>query len=369
MRRATDTCRSLGRGLRGDRPRAAGARAEERRVLRLWPRLAGNRLHVRRCSRASTATTTCPTARTCATRPRRWRCRRASACRSAPCTLDDFEKTDCILFFGQNVGTSSPRMLHQLQEAAKRGVPIITFNPLRERGLERLRQSAIAGRDADRRRRRRISSQYHQVKAGGDIAAIMGICKALLALDDEAQDGGRAGDRSRFHRRAHARLRRVRRSRAGLRVGRHRAALRPHARRAGSGRLRLCARQVGDRHLRHGPDPAREGRRDRADAGQSAAAARQYRPARRRHLPGARPFQRAGPAHGRHHREAGDGAAGQAQEPVRHRCAARRRASTPSRPARGSSPAGAGRSSCSAAISSAPCRITARSSRPGASCG
>jgi hypothetical protein len=49
--------------------------------------------------------------------------------------LDDFEQTDCIFFFGQNVGVNSPRMLHQLQEARKRGVPIITFNPLRERGL------------------------------------------------------------------------------------------------------------------------------------------------------------------------------------------------------------------------------------------
>ena len=28
-------------------------------------------------------------------------------------------------------------MLHQLQDARKRGVPIVTFNPLRERGLER----------------------------------------------------------------------------------------------------------------------------------------------------------------------------------------------------------------------------------------
>src|SRR5207244_8627051 len=40
------------------------------------------------------------------------------------CTLEDFAQTDCIFFFGQNVGTSSPRMLHQLQEAVKRGVPI-----------------------------------------------------------------------------------------------------------------------------------------------------------------------------------------------------------------------------------------------------
>ena len=49
--------------------------------------------------------------------------------------LDDFEHCDCIFFFGQNVGVSSPRMLHQLQEARQRGVPIVTFNPLREAGL------------------------------------------------------------------------------------------------------------------------------------------------------------------------------------------------------------------------------------------
>ena len=33
-------------------------------------------------------------------------------------TLDDFAQTDCIFFFGQNVGSNSPRMLHPLQEAA-----------------------------------------------------------------------------------------------------------------------------------------------------------------------------------------------------------------------------------------------------------
>ena len=52
-------------------------------------------------------------------------------------SLNDFERTDCIFFFGQNVGSNSPRMLHPLQEARKRQVPIISFNPLRERGLER----------------------------------------------------------------------------------------------------------------------------------------------------------------------------------------------------------------------------------------
>jgi anaerobic selenocysteine-containing dehydrogenase len=38
-------------------------------------------------------------------------------------TLDEFAKTDCILFFGQNVGSNSPRMLHPLEEVSKRGAP------------------------------------------------------------------------------------------------------------------------------------------------------------------------------------------------------------------------------------------------------
>jgi molybdopterin-dependent oxidoreductase alpha subunit len=99
--------------------------------------------------------------------------------------LADFAKTDCIMFFGQNPGSNSPRMLHPLQEASRRGVPIITYNPLRERGLERFLNpqsptEMLTGKAT------RISSQYHQVKAGGDLAALTGICKAVLAMHDEA---------------------------------------------------------------------------------------------------------------------------------------------------------------------------------------
>jgi len=100
--------------------------------------------------------------------------------------LNDFKHTDCILFFGQNVGVNSPRMLHQLQEARERGVPIITFNPLRERGLVSFTnpQSPI---EMLTRHETAISTQYHQIQPGGDTAAIMGICKAVLALDDAAK--------------------------------------------------------------------------------------------------------------------------------------------------------------------------------------
>jgi molybdopterin-dependent oxidoreductase alpha subunit len=104
--------------------------------------------------------------------------------------LQDFEHTDCIFFFGHNTTTNAPRMLHPLQEAARRGVPIITFNPLRERGLERFTNpqnplQMIAGGT-------RISTQYHQVRLGGDAAAMIGICKAVIAADDAAVRFGAA---------------------------------------------------------------------------------------------------------------------------------------------------------------------------------
>lgn len=102
--------------------------------------------------------------------------------------LQDFEHTDCIFFFGHNTTTNAPRMLHPLQEAAQRGVPIVTFNPLRERGLERFTNpqnpvQMLMGST-------RISSQYHQVRVGGDAAAIIGICKCVIQADDLAKAKG-----------------------------------------------------------------------------------------------------------------------------------------------------------------------------------
>ena len=98
-------------------------------------------------------------------------------------TVSDFENTDCIFYIGQNVATSSPRLLHDLQDAANRGVEIIAINPLRERGLERFINPQAPGemltQDATR-----IASQYYQVLPGGDIAALMGVCKALIEADD-----------------------------------------------------------------------------------------------------------------------------------------------------------------------------------------
>ena len=104
--------------------------------------------------------------------------------------LEDYDKCDAIFCFGQNVGTNSPRMLHTLKDCRDRGVEIVTFNPLRERGWERFAdpqspKDMLAGGETQ------ISTQYHQVKAGGDISALLGICKLVIEADDRAiAEGG-----------------------------------------------------------------------------------------------------------------------------------------------------------------------------------
>ncbi|MDY0747567.1 FdhF/YdeP family oxidoreductase [Paucibacter sp. R3-3] len=105
--------------------------------------------------------------------------------------LEDFRHADCILFFGQNVGVNSPRMLHDLQDARRRGVPIITFNPMVESGLKFF-DNPQSPHDMLLPGHTQVSTQYLQVRPGGDIAALAGLCKYLIERDDAAlADGGK----------------------------------------------------------------------------------------------------------------------------------------------------------------------------------
>ncbi|RJL07005.1 formate dehydrogenase [Paracoccus aestuarii] len=99
------------------------------------------------------------------------------------CTLEDFDHCDMILHVGQNPGTNSPRMLHPLQEAAKRGCCIVAINPLREKGLLEFASpqspwQMTVGSPTE------ISDRYLQVRPGGDIAVLSGIAKHVLHLED-----------------------------------------------------------------------------------------------------------------------------------------------------------------------------------------
>ena len=100
------------------------------------------------------------------------------------CVLSDFDLCDAIFFFGQNPGTNSPRLLHPLQEAVKRGVKIVTFNPIREKGLISFKNPQ-SPKEMLTPAATQISTLYLQVKTGGDIAAITGMIKHVLAKEAE----------------------------------------------------------------------------------------------------------------------------------------------------------------------------------------
>jgi molybdopterin-dependent oxidoreductase alpha subunit len=98
-------------------------------------------------------------------------------------SLEDFDHCELIIAMGHNPGTNHPRMMGTLHECARRGVPIIVFNPLKERALERfadpqdpLEMSSFGYTP--------IASTYYQVKVGGDAAALKGIMKALVERAD-----------------------------------------------------------------------------------------------------------------------------------------------------------------------------------------
>ncbi len=103
--------------------------------------------------------------------------------------LSDFEKTDCIFYIGQNVGTSSPRLLHDLQDAVDRGVADRRHQSAARARARALRQPAVARADADRARDADRLGLLPG-RGGGDIAALMGICKALIAADDALKASG-----------------------------------------------------------------------------------------------------------------------------------------------------------------------------------
>jgi len=99
-------------------------------------------------------------------------------------SLEDFQKAEAIFIIGQNPGTNHPRMLTSLEEARKNGCEIVTFNPLKEKGLEKfihpqnvIRTLSNVGSP--------ISSLYLQPLIGGDFALIKGLIKGVLEAEQE----------------------------------------------------------------------------------------------------------------------------------------------------------------------------------------
>ena len=97
-------------------------------------------------------------------------------------TLEDFDHCDAIFSVGHNPGTNHPRMLGTLAEVAQRGAPIIVFNPMPERGLERFANpqnpaQMLTGGSTP------IAATYYKVKVGGDLAVLKGMMKYLVEAD------------------------------------------------------------------------------------------------------------------------------------------------------------------------------------------
>lgn len=97
-------------------------------------------------------------------------------------SLEDFQEADAIFIFGQNPGTNHPRMLTDLAKARKRGCEIVSFNPLREKGLESFTDPkkvipTLLNKGSA------ISSLYLQPLIGGDLAVLKGLMKVVLEAE------------------------------------------------------------------------------------------------------------------------------------------------------------------------------------------
>ncbi len=98
-------------------------------------------------------------------------------------TLEDFDQVQAIFIIGQNPGTNHPRMLTSLQAAKRNGCKIVSINPLPEAGLSRFKnpQEVLGWLGPGTK----ISDLHLPVRINGDVAALKGIMKEVLALEKE----------------------------------------------------------------------------------------------------------------------------------------------------------------------------------------
>nr|WP_294851112.1 FdhF/YdeP family oxidoreductase [uncultured Sphingomonas sp.] len=93
--------------------------------------------------------------------------------------MEDFDHTEALFIMGQNTGTNSPRMMTQLSEARKRGIPIVAVNPMPERALiqftdpQDVIEMATFGSQ-------KIASEFVHIKIGGDLAFMKGVMKVMF---------------------------------------------------------------------------------------------------------------------------------------------------------------------------------------------
>ena len=98
--------------------------------------------------------------------------------------IEDFSYADSIFIIGQNPGTCHPRMLTELQKAAKNGCKIVSVNPLPETGMIRFKnpQNPLSLLGAGTQ----IACLFLPVRVNGDVALFKGLMKEMLEQDRAA---------------------------------------------------------------------------------------------------------------------------------------------------------------------------------------
>ncbi|WP_405827462.1 FdhF/YdeP family oxidoreductase [Streptomyces sp. NBC_01176] len=113
--------------------------------------------------------------------------------------LKDWEAADALFIMGVNAASNAPRMLTALAEAYRRGAQIVHINPLVEAAATR----TIVPHDITDMalfKSTRTSTLNLQVRAGGDMALMRGIAKAVL---EESEHDPKALDREFIDRHTH----------------------------------------------------------------------------------------------------------------------------------------------------------------------
>ena len=97
-------------------------------------------------------------------------------------TLDDIDKAELILIFGQNPASNHPRMLTVLEKAKHNGAKIVSINPLKEVGLVKFKNpqtlKGLIGGGVE------ISDLYLQLRINEDVALLKAV---MLKLFEKAE--------------------------------------------------------------------------------------------------------------------------------------------------------------------------------------
>jgi molybdopterin-dependent oxidoreductase alpha subunit len=99
---------------------------------------------------------------------------------TATIDINDLDKTDLVLLIGANPASNHPRLMTKLAQIRNRGGQVIVVNPIFEPALHKFHvpsniKSLFFGSE--------IASLYVQPLAGGDIALLVGVLKAILELN------------------------------------------------------------------------------------------------------------------------------------------------------------------------------------------